>query len=231
MSVPCGSAAPFPILDRRVRAELMAHRAKVFAALSRHSDPALREIGRLLAAGAASPQQLRENPLRADQLRRIARKLKEVDPETRGPGTNPSGSATQPVAPDRSPHGSGAQPVPAAAPSIGPGAQPTPVGAPFSGPAVAPSIGPGAQPTPAVAPSTGPGAQVNRAGARYDRAGARFEGANSCGTTRSTGSSHDRTETGHAHEAGPAREPTTPTRTMVREVCPPSGGEPTRRAG
>ncbi|GAA1032404.1 hypothetical protein GCM10009557_30810 [Virgisporangium ochraceum] len=193
MSVPCGSAAPFPVLDRRIRDELTAHREKVFAALSRHSDPALREIGRLLAAGAASPQQLREDPLRADQLRRIARKLKEMDPQTRGPGTNPSGSPTQPDGPNRPPHGSGAQL--------------TPVGTPF--------MGPGAPPVPAGAPVTGRDTQPTRAGARS-------EGASS---------SHDRDEAGHAHQAGPAREPTTPTRTIVREVCPPSGGEPTRPAG
>lgn len=213
MSVPCGSAAPVPILDPRIRDELMAHRAKVFAALSRHSDPALREIGRLLAAGAASPQQLREDPLRADQLRRIARKLKDMDPETRGPGANPTGSATQPIQPDRSPNGSGAQLTPVGAPFIGPGAQPVPAGAPF--------IGPGA-------PLNRAGRRHDRASAWHDQAGAGFKGASGCGNN---GASHDRADAGHAHEAGPAREPAAPTRTMVREVCPPSGGEPTRPAG
>ena len=201
MSVPCGSAALSPILDRRVRDELLAHREKVFAALSRHSDPALREIGRLLAAGAASPQQLREDPLRADQLRRIARKLKEMDPETRGPGANPSGSTTQPSGPDRSPHGSGVRPSGSDRPPRGSAAR---------------ASGPDRSDTQAIPVGAS------------DR---RFEGASSCGTTRSTGSSHDRTEPGSAHEAGPAREPGSPSRTMVREVCQPSGGEPTRPAG
>jgi hypothetical protein len=187
----------------------MAHRAKVFAALSRHSDPALREIGRLLAAGAASPQQLRDDPLSADKLRRIARKLKEMDPETRGPGAKPSGSATQQIGPDGSPDGSGAQPVPVGTPSIRPGTQPDETGAQVDG------------------------AAFNVASTRADDVPIQFVSTGApilCRSARSTGSSHDRSEADRAHEAGPARETATPTRTMVREVCQPSGGEPTRPA-
>lgn len=73
MSVPHGSC---PISD-----EVQAHRARVFDALSRHSDPALREIGRLLAGGTVSPHQLLDDPRHAETLRRGARKLQELAPE------------------------------------------------------------------------------------------------------------------------------------------------------
>ena len=81
MSVPSGFSAPFSSFDRQVRDEVLAHRAKVFAALSQHSDPALREIGRVLAAGTVSPHQLLDDPRHAETLRRSARMLNEMDPE------------------------------------------------------------------------------------------------------------------------------------------------------
>ncbi len=81
MSVPSGFSAPFFSVDRHLRDEVMAHRAKVFAALSQHSDPGLREIGRLLASGTVSPHQLLDDPRHAETLRRSARKLNEMDPE------------------------------------------------------------------------------------------------------------------------------------------------------
>ena len=64
MASPC----PDPGLDGRGHDELARHRAKVFDALSRHSDPALREIGRQLAGGAVAPQ----GPARRTAVRRRA---------------------------------------------------------------------------------------------------------------------------------------------------------------
>jgi hypothetical protein len=81
MSVPSGFSSPFFSLDQHIRDEVLAHRAKVFTALSQHSDPALREIGRLLASGAVSPHQLLDDPRHAETLRRSTRKLHEMDPE------------------------------------------------------------------------------------------------------------------------------------------------------
>ena len=81
MSVPSGFSAPFFDFDQHVRDEVLAHRAKVFTALSQHSDPALREIGRLLASGTVSPHQLLDDPSHADTLHSSARKLNEMDPE------------------------------------------------------------------------------------------------------------------------------------------------------
>jgi hypothetical protein len=81
MSVPNGFSSPFFSLDQHIHDKVLAHRAAVFAALSQHSDPALREIGRLLAGGTVSPHQLLDDPRHAETLRRIARKLNELDPE------------------------------------------------------------------------------------------------------------------------------------------------------
>ena len=81
MSDPSGFSSPFFSLDLHVRDEVVAHRAKVFAALSQHSDPALREIGRLLASGTVSPHQLLDDPRHAETLRRSAQKLNEMDPD------------------------------------------------------------------------------------------------------------------------------------------------------
>lgn len=58
MSIPTG---PFFIRDRRIRNEIAVHRARVFAALSQHSDPSMRELGRLLAEGTATPRELIED--------------------------------------------------------------------------------------------------------------------------------------------------------------------------
>ncbi len=75
MSIPTG---PFFVLDHHLRNEITAHRARVFAALSRHSDPSMREIGRLLAEGTATPHQLIEDPRRADPAHRTERKQAEA---------------------------------------------------------------------------------------------------------------------------------------------------------
>ena len=81
MSDPSGFSSPFFSLDQHVRDEVLAHRATVFTALSQHSDPALRDIGRLLASGAVSPHQLLDDPQHAETLHRSARKLNEMDAE------------------------------------------------------------------------------------------------------------------------------------------------------
>ena len=81
MSVPNGFSSPFFSLDQHIHDEVLAHRAKVFTALSQHSDPALREIGRLLASGTVSPHQLLDDPRHAETLLRSAQKLDEMDPE------------------------------------------------------------------------------------------------------------------------------------------------------
>lgn len=73
MSFPCGSTGPFFVLDGQVGKEIAAHRERVFAAFSRHSDPAVREIGRLLATRAVIPPQPLENPRHADPLDRAER--------------------------------------------------------------------------------------------------------------------------------------------------------------
>lgn len=81
MSFPCGSTGPFFSVDRHLRDEIAAHRDKVFAALSQHSDPAVREIGRLLARGTVTPHRLLENPRHADALNRTGRKPRECSLE------------------------------------------------------------------------------------------------------------------------------------------------------
>ena len=96
MSVPSGFSSPFFSLDQHIHDEILEHRAKVFAALSQHSDPALREIGRLLAGGTVSPHQLLDDPRHAETLLRGARQLNELDPEDLrqrlfGPPTGRSG--------------------------------------------------------------------------------------------------------------------------------------------
>jgi hypothetical protein len=51
------------------REELAQHRARVFAALSRHSDPVLREMGRQLARhGVLTPHELIAMPHYADTI-------------------------------------------------------------------------------------------------------------------------------------------------------------------
>ena len=81
MSVPNGFSSPFFSLDQHIHDEIQEHRAKVFTALSQHSDPGLREIGRLLASGALSPHQLLDDARHAETLRRSAQNLSELDPE------------------------------------------------------------------------------------------------------------------------------------------------------
>ena len=78
MSVPNGSSTH--LLDRNRRDEMAAHRAKVIAALSHHSDPTLRQIGRLLATGVLTPHELLDDP------RRAARKPVGADPVVRPAG-------------------------------------------------------------------------------------------------------------------------------------------------
>jgi hypothetical protein len=70
MSVPGGFAVPGGGSDQQLHDELSRHRAKVFEALSRHSDPTLREMGRQLAVGAVAPHELLKEPQYVDALRR-----------------------------------------------------------------------------------------------------------------------------------------------------------------
>jgi hypothetical protein len=75
MSVPDRFLTPDPSPDGYGHDELVRHRAKVFEALSRHSDPALREVGRQLAGGVLTPKDLLDHPRYADVLRRGASQL------------------------------------------------------------------------------------------------------------------------------------------------------------
>jgi hypothetical protein len=52
--------------------DLEQHRARVFDALSRHSDPVLREIGRQLANGTVTPHELLSEPKYVEALQRGA---------------------------------------------------------------------------------------------------------------------------------------------------------------
>jgi hypothetical protein len=65
MSVLSGSSAHFHTLDQHTRDQIMAHQSKVVAALSHHSDPTLRQIGRLLASSTLTPRQLIDDPRHA----------------------------------------------------------------------------------------------------------------------------------------------------------------------
>lgn len=61
------------------RAELEQHRARVLDALSRHSDPVLREIGEQLSNGVVSPHDLLRQPAYVEVLRRG---LEQLDADT-----------------------------------------------------------------------------------------------------------------------------------------------------
>jgi hypothetical protein len=102
MSVPTGSG-PFHTLDRNTRDQIMAHQAKVVAALSNHSDPALRRIGRLLASGVLTPRQLMDDPRRTARkptgtssghtVARRAVRANEPGPASRSNYTDPDNGA------------------------------------------------------------------------------------------------------------------------------------------
>jgi hypothetical protein len=77
MSVPDSFAMSGNGPDQRE--ELARHRAKVFEALSRHSDPTLREMGRQLASGALAPHDLLKEPQYVDTLRRRVAILAAMD--------------------------------------------------------------------------------------------------------------------------------------------------------
>jgi hypothetical protein len=79
MSVPDSFAMPGNGPDQHLRDELARHRAKVFEALSRHSDPTLREMGRQLASGALAPHELLKEPHYVDTLRRRVAILAAMD--------------------------------------------------------------------------------------------------------------------------------------------------------
>lgn len=79
MSVHDGFAVPGDSPDQHLREELSRHRAKVFEALSRHSDPTLREMGRQLATGAVAPHELLREPQYVDTLRRRVAILTAMD--------------------------------------------------------------------------------------------------------------------------------------------------------
>jgi hypothetical protein len=99
MSVPDGFAMPSgqPHDDspgRNLYNEEARHRARVFEALRRHSDPTLREMGRLLASGALAPHDLLKDPQYADTLRRRTAVLAAMDTDDlhrRIFGVTPSG--------------------------------------------------------------------------------------------------------------------------------------------
>jgi hypothetical protein len=79
MSVPDSFAMPGNGPDQHLHEELARHRAKVFEALSRHSDPTLREMGRQLASGALAPHELLKEPQYVDTLRRRVAILAAMD--------------------------------------------------------------------------------------------------------------------------------------------------------
>jgi hypothetical protein len=75
MSVPDGFTMPSSGHEDHGHDELARHRAKVFDALSRHSDPALREVGRQLAGGVLTPKDMLDQPQYVDVLRRSVNQL------------------------------------------------------------------------------------------------------------------------------------------------------------
>jgi hypothetical protein len=79
MSVPDSFAMSGDGPDQHLHEELARHRAKVFEALSRHSDPTLREMGRQLASGALVPHELLKEPQYVDTLRRRVAILAAMD--------------------------------------------------------------------------------------------------------------------------------------------------------
>jgi hypothetical protein len=79
MSVPSSYTMPENGPHRPLQEELAQHRAKVFEALSRHSDPTIREIGRQLASGAMAPHELLKEPQYVDALRRRMAVLTAMD--------------------------------------------------------------------------------------------------------------------------------------------------------
>ena len=81
MSVPNSFALSGNAPDQHLNEELARHRAKVFEALSHHSDPTLREMGRQLASGALAPTDLLKEPQYVDTLRRRLAILAAMDSE------------------------------------------------------------------------------------------------------------------------------------------------------
>jgi hypothetical protein len=83
MSVPDGFAMPADHPGdgpaRNLYDEEARHRVRVFEALRRHSDPTLREMGRLLASGALAPRDLLKDPQYVDTLRRRTAVLAAMD--------------------------------------------------------------------------------------------------------------------------------------------------------
>ena len=79
MSVPSSYTMPGNGPHRPLQEELAQHRAKVFEALSSHSDPTIREIGRQLASGAVAPHELLREPQYVDALRRRRAVLTAMD--------------------------------------------------------------------------------------------------------------------------------------------------------
>jgi hypothetical protein len=83
MSVPDGFAMPCDGPNDRTMRNLYneeaRHRARVYEALRNHSDPTLREMGRLLANGAVAPHDLLRDPQYVDTLRRRTAILATMD--------------------------------------------------------------------------------------------------------------------------------------------------------
>lgn len=65
--------------------DIEQHRARVFDALSRHSDPVLREIGRQLARGTVTPRELLSEPRYVEALQRGADAAITDEPEAPKP--------------------------------------------------------------------------------------------------------------------------------------------------
>jgi hypothetical protein len=73
--------------------EFEQHRAQVYEALSRHSDPLLREMGKQLAAGTVAPHELLSEPRYVEVLRRGMRHVAETgDDELRARLIGPPGA-------------------------------------------------------------------------------------------------------------------------------------------
>jgi hypothetical protein len=79
MSIPSSYTMPGNGPHLPLQEELAQHRAKIFEALSRHSDPTIREIGRQLAGGAMAPHELLKEPQYVDALRRRMAVLTAMD--------------------------------------------------------------------------------------------------------------------------------------------------------
>jgi hypothetical protein len=76
------------------RSELEEHRARVLQALSRHSDPVLREMGEQLSTGGVAPHELLSEPRYVELLQRGMRHIDEAGPDAlRAPAADAGGGS------------------------------------------------------------------------------------------------------------------------------------------